>query len=97
MTQHVTIPSRRDVLRAGALGGALAAGGPLASAGALPLGTGLARKTKRVVVIAFAGGVRTKETFGSPGNIPNLQAMADEGVLYPRLRTANLGHFGATT
>lgn len=75
----------------------MAAGSPLVSAGGLPLGGGLARKTKRVVVIAFAGGVRSKETFGMPANVPNLTAMAAEGVLYPRLRTANLGHFGATT
>jgi len=54
------------------------------------------RKTKRVVLIAFAGGVRTRETFGTPGNVPNMKAMADEGVLYTRARTANLGHFGAS-
>ena len=46
-------------------------------------------------MIAFAGGVRTRETFGTPANVPNLQAMADEGVLYTRVRSANLGHFGA--
>jgi hypothetical protein len=89
--------TRRDVLRSAAIaGGTLAGGslaGPLAVAGS-PLFT--ERKTKRVVFIAFAGGVRTKETFGTPANVPNLQAMADEGVLYPRMRTANLGHFGAT-
>ena len=44
----------------------------------------------------MAGGVRSRETFGTPANVPNLQAMADEGVLYPRMRTSNLGHFGAT-
>ncbi len=53
------------------------------------------RKTKHVVLIAFAGGVRTRETLGTPGNVPTLAAMADEGVTYPRSRTANLGHFGA--
>ncbi len=51
--------------------------------------------TQHVVVIAFAGGVRTRETFGSPGNVPHLKALADEGVLYTRTRTANLGHYGA--
>jgi hypothetical protein len=40
--------------------------------------------------------VRTRETFGSPDNVPNLKALADEGVLYTRARTSNLGHFGAT-
>lgn len=53
------------------------------------------RKTKHVVLIAFAGGVRTRETFDTPANVPNLQALANEGVLYPRARSANLGHFGA--
>ena len=62
----------------------------------LPLpGAGIAPKTKRVILIAFAGGVRTRETFGTPANVPTLQAMADEGVLYTRMRTSNLGHFGA--
>jgi len=97
MKHESTLPTRRDVLRSAAIaGGTLAGGslaGPLAAAGT-PLFT--ERKTKRVVFIAFAGGVRTKETFGTPANVPNLQAMADEGVLYPRMRTANLGHFGAT-
>ena len=52
--------------------------------------------TRRVVLIAFAGGVRSRETFGAPANIPNLVQLASEGVLYPRARTANLGHFGAS-
>ena len=93
-------PSRRDVLRTAALTGAglgLAgsglAGSGLAGGGlALP---GTERKTKRVVFIAFAGGVRTKETFGTPANVPNMVDMSKEGVLFPRMRTANLGHFGA--
>src|SRR5687768_6232943 len=91
---------RRDLLKA-----ALGAGGAWASAGALgalaprafgstaPLPSALA--TRHVVLIAFAGGVRTRETFGSPANVPTLKAMADEGVLYPRTRSSNLGHFGA--
>ena len=65
---------------------------------ALPFASGLARlehQTKHVVLIAFAGGVRTRETFGTPANVPNLKAMAEGGVLYPRTRTSNLGHFGA--
>lgn len=57
---------------------------------------GAERKTKHLVFIAFAGGVRTREMYGTPGNIPNLKAMADDGVVYTRARTANLGHFGAT-
>jgi len=84
---------RRDFIKGSALtGGALFGGLPAARALA-PLVQG--RKTQRVVLIAFAGGVRTRETFGMPANVPNLQAMADEGVLYTRVRSSNLGHFGA--
>ena len=92
-----TQPTRRDILRSAAIAGGTLAGGSLAESLGVA-GTPLfpERKTKRVVFIAFAGGVRTKETFGTPANVPNLQAMADEGVLYTRMRTANLGHFGAT-
>jgi hypothetical protein len=83
---------RRQLLRAAAVaGGALATAsmaGPLAFAHP-------PAKTQRVVVIAFAGGVRTRETFGSADNVPNLKKLAAEGVLYPRMRSSNLGHFGA--
>lgn len=54
-----------------------------------------AHKTRHVVLVAFAGGVRTRETFGSPGNVPTLEALAKEGVLYKRVKSSNLGHFGA--
>lgn len=50
---------------------------------------------RRVVLIAFAGGVRTRETFGSADNVPNLKKLAERGVLYTRMRSANLGHYGA--
>jgi hypothetical protein len=53
------------------------------------------RKTQHVVLVAFAGGVRTRETFGAPGNVPTLVSMASEGVLYKRVKSSNLGHFGA--
>ncbi len=59
------------------------------------LAFGAEQKTKRVILIAFAGGVRTRETFGTPANVPNLKQLADEGVYYPRMRTANRGHYGA--
>lgn len=84
------LPSRRAVL------GTAGAAGVLASTSAArPFG--MQRKTTRVVVVAFSGGVRSRETFASPDNVPNLRSLADDGVLYPRLRTANLGHFGATS
>ncbi len=54
------------------------------------------KKTQRVVLVAFAGGVRTRETFGTPGNVPNLLALAKEGVLYKRVKSSNLGHYGAS-
>lgn len=92
---------RRAVLRAaaatGAFGGLASAAWPLGSLGArafMPLAPGL--KTERVVLVVMAGGVRSRETFGSPNQIPNLVRMAGEGTLFTRLRTANLGHFGAS-
>ena len=81
--------------------GTAAAGGALAGSALFP---GVARalpalapevKTKHLVLIAFAGGVRTRETLGTPGNVPNLVAMGEQGVVFPRTRSANLGHFGA--
>lgn len=92
---------RRSFLKsAAALSGVGAACGLTPVVGATPAAasTGLRRadrKTKHVVLVAFAGGVRTRETLGTPENVPTLQAMADEGVLFPRARTMNLGHFGA--
>ena len=80
-------PDRRQVLRAGAMGAlAVGAGSPLRRR----------PEIRHVLVVAFAGGVRTKETLGTPANVPTLERMADEGVSYGRVRTANLGHFGAT-
>ena len=97
--------NRRGVLRAGAVAGAFAGLGGWGAAqdGQRPnSGRSVATQAggepgiKHVIFIAMAGGVRTRETFGMPGNIPNLKAMADDGVLYPKMRTSNLGHFGAT-
>lgn len=86
--------TRRSFL-AGSVTGGIALTASLAS-GAAAASVQVARKTKRVVIIAFAGGVRTRETFGMPENVPNISAMAGEGVLYPRARTSNLGHYGAS-
>lgn len=85
--------TRRDVLRGAALGGGALLSAPLAAAWSPPLRAD--RKTRRAIVIAFAGGVRSRETFGTPANVPNLVRMAEEGVLYPNMRTSNLGHYGA--
>jgi hypothetical protein len=69
--------------------------GGLAARPALGGAPGLERKTKHVILVAFAGGVRTRETLGTPDNVPTLKQLADDGVVYPRTRTSNLGHFGA--
>jgi hypothetical protein len=75
------------------LGGALGA----AALGLAPRVSAASRRaTEHVVVVAFAGGVRTRETLGTPANVPNLMRIAEHGVLYPRTRATNLGHFGAT-
>jgi hypothetical protein len=77
-----------------------------ASAVALPSGLGLPDldfllpnfkqpKTRRVIVVAFAGGVRSKEVLGMPQNVPNLMRIASAGVTLPCARAANLGHYGA--
>ncbi len=93
--------SRPGLDRRELLGGAVVAGGALLASGvASPFANAFSprteeRKTKRVVVIAFAGGVRTRETFGSADNVPNLKKLAAQGVLYPRMRSSNLGHYGA--
>ena len=97
--------NRRDVLRIGAAAGVFAGlGGWGVAQDRQQPGAGRTMANapdeeggiKHVIFVAMAGGVRTRETFGTPGNVPNLKAMADEGVLYPRMRTSNLGHFGAT-
>lgn len=85
---------RRQFLKSAAVGSGALAGAAALNSSAFGFPT-FERKTKRVILIAFAGGVRTRETFGTPANIPTLKAMADEGVLFPRARTANLGHYGA--
>jgi hypothetical protein len=81
--------TRRELLKAGAL---------LAAAGTLPLprlaAAMAAPKTRRVVLVVFGGGVRSRETVRSD-NTPNLRALADEGVLYPSAYAENVGHYGA--
>jgi hypothetical protein len=83
---------RRRFLELGAATGALALTRPLLGQGQE---TRAEAAVRHVVLIAFAGGVRTRETFGTPENVPNLKRLADEGVFYPRMRTANRGHYGA--
>ncbi len=90
-------PSARRGLDRRALLSAAVGGGALALPGlARPRPARADRATRRVVVVAFAGGVRSRDTLGAEGSVPFLEEMASEGVLYTRVRTANLGHFGAS-
>lgn len=63
---------------------------PLAPAAFLPG----APATRRVVLVVFGGGVRSRETIES-GNVPNLLRIAEQGVVYPATRVENVGHYGA--
>jgi hypothetical protein len=84
---------RRRFLQGGAIAaGALSLPVPANLGAILPAN---ARKTERVVLIAFAGGVRSKEVLDTPENAPNLMAIASAGVTYTNVGTANLGHYGA--
>jgi len=91
---HPSTPewTRRGLLKTGLA----AAAGTVIAPSALAWAPRPDRLTRHVILIAFAGGVRTRETLGMPANVPNLTAMAKEGVAYYRTKTANLGHFGAT-
>lgn len=89
----MTILDRRALLRAGTVGVSVLA--------TSQLGTGAHRprpssRTRRLIVVAMAGGVRTRETLNTPSNVPNLMRIAEQGVVYTRARATNLGHFGAT-
>lgn len=89
---------RRELLRGGA---ALAAASllPVSALGstfpalASPMLAG-ARKTKRVILVVFGGGVRSRETILSD-NVPNMARMAAEGVVFPNTVVRNNGHYGA--
>lgn len=83
---------RRALLKASAAASTLAAFSSSLPGLALPQAP--AGGKQRLILVAFAGGVRSRETFGSPQNIPTLRGLADGGVLAKRTRTANLGHYG---
>ncbi len=79
---------RRPLTRRAFLGTAAAA----VALPALPTPRG---KTQRLVLVAFAGGVRTREVLGTPQNVPNLMRIASGGVTLPKVRCENVGHYGA--
>jgi hypothetical protein len=96
---------RRTFLKAaaaGAAGAALAgrafAEGEVSRPGPAGAGAGGEPAEKgpgHFVLVAFAGGVRSRETWGTPSNVPNLMRIAEQGVVMPNVRAANLGHYGA--
>lgn len=87
--------SRREFLRvSGAAAGALACGNQ--ALGGVLGRLGPQAKTQHVLLIAFAGGVRSRDTIGTPQNVPNLTRLARKGVVFPSCGVANLGHYGAT-
>jgi len=92
------LPGRRQVLKRAAL--LVAAGMLPSSAWARAVASGVplagARRTQRVVLVLFGGGVRSLETLGS-GNTPNLDRIASLGVAMPRTAVQNLGHYGAAS
>ncbi|HET6202623.1 MAG TPA: hypothetical protein VFI25_07450 [Planctomycetota bacterium] len=92
----VPLPSprlpRREFLRlTGATIGAAAVAGTGVLSGAVPVA---APKTRRVVLVAFAGGVRSREIL-DPTIAPNLARLAAAGVVYPETVARNVGHYGA--
>ena len=89
---------RRDFLRlAGLTAGAHLLGTHLVPGRALAQERTVAHrhKTKHVIFVAFAGGVRSRDTIGTPENVPNLMKIAKEGVILTRLGTRYLGHYGS--
>jgi hypothetical protein len=97
--------TRRQLLKAGAAAASLAAlsgrgfGSPLASsacADPLAFAPGSGMKTKHVLLVLFAGGVRSKDTIGTPANVPNLMRLAERGTVFHNCGAANIGHYGAS-
>jgi hypothetical protein len=96
--------NRRAFLKVAAAGaaGAVLARGAFAEGGSMPQpgrprdpDGGEPAKPGCFVLVAFAGGVRSRETVMAPGNVPNLMRIAASGVVMPAVRAANLGHYGA--
>ncbi len=82
---------RREFLKSSAIAASAAAFFPWRSA----LGASAPAKTRHVVVIAFAGGVRSKETIGMPQNVPSLTQLGTRGCVFPNVKAENVGHYGA--
>jgi hypothetical protein len=92
-----TLRRRSFLLSTAAAGAGLAAGSLLGpAAGLLAAEPKEPRfRTKRVIVVAFAGGVRQRDVIGMPQNVPNLMRIAKRGAVMTSVHAANLGHYGA--
>ena len=98
--------TRRQLLKAGATAASLAAlGGRLGATPAAsfpflappaPSPGPSPAKTKHVLLILFAGGVRSRDTIGTPANVPNLMRLAARGATFPNCGAANLGHYASS-
>jgi len=93
---------RRELLRfAGMAGAGIAAGAVLGGAAdafaapETPAPKPSPYKTKHVVLLAFAGGVRAREVIGPTASAPNLMKIGEKGCVLPNVKAANLGHYGA--
>ena len=93
---------RRELLRLGAMAGVSAATlavlGRASDAIAAPDAAAAKAspyKTKRVIILAFAGGVRAREVIGPTSAAPNLMRIGEKGAVLPNVKAANLGHYGA--
>lgn len=87
---------RRELLATSAVAAAAAvAAGSVLGRAAEAFAAPSAYKTKHVILVAFAGGVRAREVIGKPANCPNIMRLAKKGVILPQMKAANLGHYGA--
>ncbi len=87
---------RRELLTTSAVAAAAAvAGGTVLGRASEAFAAPSAYKTKHVILVAFAGGVRAREVIGKPANCPNIMRLAKKGVILPQMKAANLGHYGA--
>lgn len=96
-SESLSGPTRRGFLqRAAAAALAVPLPAPWLSAAPRSLpGLRLPGRTRHVVVVAFAGGVRSKDVIETPANVPNLMRIAKNGVTLPNVRCRNTGHYGA--
>lgn len=93
---------RRELLRLAGLAGVGAAASSILGGAAQafaapesPAAKASPYKTKHVILLAFAGGVRAREVIGPNSTAPNLMKIGEKGCVLPSVKAANLGHYGA--